>query len=84
MQQLKKKKVRKEREEVKPTHIVLPGYPSQSACTPIALFVSPIFSYFCLFVGAFSPCHGSDPRKKYIKTWPKASRSSRRDCSNKS
>jgi hypothetical protein len=32
-------------------------------------------------VAAFSPCQGSPPLKKYIKTWPRASKSSRLDCS---
>lgn len=47
----------------------------------VLCFLSPIFSYFCLFVAAFNPCQGSEPRKKYMKTWPNASKSSRRDCS---
>jgi hypothetical protein len=44
-------------------------------------FFSPIFSYFCLFVAALRPCQGKLPRRKYIKTWPRDSRSSRLDCS---
>ena len=47
----------------------------------VDIFFSEIFSYFCFFVAAFSPCHGSDPRRKYINTYPSDSRSSRRDCS---
>jgi hypothetical protein len=44
-------------------------------------FLSPIFSYFCLFVAALSPCQGSLPLRKYMKICPSASRSSRLDCS---
>jgi len=47
----------------------------------VVCFFSPIFSYFCLLVAAFKPCQGSPPLRKYIKTCPKASRSSRLDCS---
>ena len=47
----------------------------------VVCFFSPIFSYFCLFVAAFKPCHGKLPFRKYIKTCPKDSKSSRRDCS---
>lgn len=47
----------------------------------VALFVSPIFWYLSLSVSAFKPCHGNEPRKKYINICPKASRSSRLDCS---
>jgi hypothetical protein len=45
--------------------------------------VSPIFWYRSFSVSAFSPCHGSEPRRKYINIWPSASRSSRLDCSAK-
>jgi hypothetical protein len=48
----------------------------------VLCFFSPIFSYFCLFVAAFNPCHGRPPRRKYMNTWPSPSRSSRRDCSS--
>lgn len=41
-------------------------------------FFSLIFSYFCFFVAAFSPCHGKLVRLKYIKTYPILSMSSRR------
>ncbi len=58
-----------------------PGKPSHNSLIGVVCFFSPIFSYFCLFVAALSPCHGKLPLKKYMKTWPKASRSSRRDCS---
>lgn len=47
----------------------------------VARFVSPIFWYRSLSVSAFKPCHGSDPLRKYINIWPKASKSSRLDCS---
>lgn len=47
----------------------------------VALFVSPIFWYLSLSVSAFKPCHGSEPLKKYINICPKASKSSRLDCS---
>ena len=47
----------------------------------VVCFFSPIFSYFCLFVAALRPCQGKLPRRKYIKTWPRDSRSSRLDCS---
>jgi hypothetical protein len=47
----------------------------------VVCFFSPIFSYFCLFVAALRPCQGKLPRRKYIKTCPSDSRSSRLDCS---
>ena len=47
----------------------------------VDIFFSLIFSYFCFFVAAFRPCHGNEPRRKYIRTYPSDSRSSRRDCS---
>ncbi|SRR6266403_1080706 len=47
----------------------------------VVCFFSPIFSYFCLFVAALRPCQGKLPRRKYKKTWPRDSRSSRLDCS---
>ena len=59
----------------------LQGNPSQRSLMAVNCFFSPIFSYFCLLVAALSPCHGKPPRRKYMKTWPSASRSSRRDCS---
>jgi len=46
-------------------------------------FLSRIFSYFSFLVFAGSPYHGRLPRQKYIKTNPRDSRSSRRDCSTK-
>jgi hypothetical protein len=76
----------------------------------VETFFSLIFSYFCFFVPAFSPCHGrlqphgvttksyiqqgwSDiilgdrivhlPLKKYIRTYPRDSKSSLRLCSRK-
>lgn len=60
---------------------VLPGYPSHRSLIAVVCFFSPIFSYFCLLVAAFRPCHGRPPLRKYMKTCPNASRSSRRDCS---
>lgn len=59
----------------------IPGNPAHSSLTIVDCFFSPIFSYFCLFVAALRPCQGSEPLKKYMKTWPRDSRSSRRDCS---
>ena len=46
-------------------------------------FLSRIFSYFSFLVFAGSPYQGRLPRQKYIKTNPRDSRSSRRDCSTK-
>jgi hypothetical protein len=46
-------------------------------------FLSRIFSYFSFLVFAGSPYHGRLPRQKYIKTNPRDSRSSLRDCSTK-
>src|SRR5271154_3596120 len=60
---------------------IIPGKPSHRSLIAVVCFFSPIFSYFCLFVAAFNPCHGSPPLRKYINTWPSASRSSLRDCS---
>jgi len=59
----------------------MPGKPSQSSLIRVVCFFSPIFSYFCLFVAAFNPCQGKLPLRKYMKTCPSDSRSSRRDCS---
>lgn len=42
------------------------GKPSQSSLIGVLCFFSPIFSYFCLFVAAFKPCHGRPPRRKYL------------------
>lgn len=61
--------------------VCLPGNAPHNSLTDVDCFFSPIFSYFCLFVAALRPCQGSEPRKKYIKTWPNASKSSRLDCS---
>lgn len=47
----------------------------------VDIFFSLMRSYFCLLVAAFSPCHGSEPRLKYMRTYPNDSRSSRLDCS---
>lgn len=47
----------------------------------VARFVSPIFWYRSFSVSALSPCHGNEPRRKYMNMWPSASKSSRRDCS---
>lgn len=47
----------------------------------VARFVSPIFWYLSFSVSALRPCHGNEPRKKYMNMWPSASKSSRRDCS---
>lgn len=62
-------------------YIFLPGNPSQSSLIEVDCFFSPIFSYFCLLVAALRPCQGNEPRKKYINTWPKDSKSSLLDCS---
>lgn len=53
----------------------------QSSSMGVDIFFSEMRSYFCLLVAAFSPCHGSDPRLKYIKTYPRDSKSSLLDCS---
>lgn len=58
-----------------------PGNPSHRSLIGVVCFFSPIFSYFCLFVAALRPCQGSPPRRKYMNTCPRASKSSRRDCS---
>ncbi len=34
----------------------------------VLIFFSLIFSYFCFFVAALSPCQGKLPRRKYIST----------------
>lgn len=47
----------------------------------VDIFFSLMRSYFCLLVAAFSPCQGSEPRLKYMRTYPNDSRSSRLDCS---
>lgn len=47
----------------------------------VDIFFSLMRSYFCLLVAAFRPCHGSEPRLKYMRTYPNDSRSSRLDCS---
>ena len=46
--------------------------------TGVDIFFSLIFSYFCFLVAALSPCQGSEPRLKYISTYPRLSMSSRR------
>ena len=46
-------------------------------------FFSLIFSYFCFFVAALSPCQGKLVRLKYISTYPMLSISSRRLQSQK-
>lgn len=45
-----------------------PGYPAHSSRIGVDCFFSPMRSYFCLLVAAFNPCHGNDPRRKYMKT----------------
>lgn len=47
----------------------------------VDIFFSDIRSYFCRFVAALRPCHGNEPLLKYIKTYPKDSKSSLLDCS---
>lgn len=59
----------------------LQGYPLHKTSMGVDIFFSLIRSYFCLFVAAFSPCQGREPRLKYISTQPKDSKSSLRDCS---
>ena len=59
----------------------LPGKLSQSSLIEVICFFSPIFSYLCLLVATFNPCQGKPPLRKYIKTCPSDSKSSRRDCS---
>jgi hypothetical protein len=46
----------------------VPGKLSHRSLMGVVCFFSPIFSYFCLLVAAFRPCHGSPPRRKYMKT----------------
>jgi hypothetical protein len=46
----------------------VPGKLSQRSLIGVVCFFSPIFSYFCLLVAALRPCHGSPPRRKYMKT----------------
>ena len=43
----------------------------------VAIFYSEIFSYLSFLLSVFKPYHGKDPRKKYIRTYPIASKSSR-------
>ena len=57
------------------------GNPLHKTSTGVDIFFSLIFSYFCFFVAAFSPCHGRLVLLKYIKTYPSDSMSSRRLCS---
>ena len=64
-------------------HCDVLGYPRQSTSTGVDIFFSLIFSYFCFFVAAFKPCQGRLPRLKYIKTYPKLSKSSLLLCSVK-
>src|SRR6218665_1451743 len=59
----------------------LHGKPLQSSSIGVDIFFSLIRSYFCLLVAAFRPCHTKPPRRKYIKTYPNDSMSSRRLCS---
>jgi hypothetical protein len=40
------------------------GYERQRASTGVDIFFSEIISYFCFFVAALRPCHGSEPRRK--------------------
>ena len=57
------------------------GYPRHRTSTGVDIFFSLIFSYFCFFVAAFKPCQGRLPKLKYIKTYPKLSKSSLLLCS---
>jgi len=59
-------------------HLLLPGYPLQRVSIGVAIFVSIILSYFSFFVFPCNPCQGNFPFKKYINTYPIASKSSRR------
>ena len=44
------------------------GKPLHSTSTGVDIFFSLIFSYFCFLVAALRPCHGREPRLKYIMT----------------
>jgi len=58
-----------------------PGNPLHSSSTGVEHFISAILSYLSFFAPAFTPYQGRDPRRKYINTYPIASKSSRRLCS---
>jgi hypothetical protein len=47
----------------------------------VACFLSNIRWYFIFLVEAFNPCHGKEPRRKYMSTNPRDSMSSRLLCS---
>lgn len=47
----------------------------------VDIFFSLMRSYFCLLVAALRPCQGREPRLKYMRTYPRDSKSSRLDCS---
>jgi hypothetical protein len=57
------------------------GYPAHNCSGWVACFRSKIRWYFCFLVLALSPCHGNEPRRKYIKTNPRLSISSLLLCS---
>lgn len=48
----------------------------------VSCLICAILSYFASSLGALMPCHGKAPFRKYNRTQPKDSRSSRRDCSD--
>lgn len=47
---------------------ILLGYPLHKSSNEVTIFFSLIRSYFCRLVTAFKPCHGKEPRLKYINT----------------
>ena len=55
--------------------------PRHNSSMVVDSFFSMILSYFCFLVAARSPCHGNDPRRKYMMTYAIDSTSSRRLCS---
>ena len=44
------------------------GNPRQRYSVGVVIFFSMMRSYFCFFVAALRPCHGSEPRRKYMST----------------
>ena len=49
-------------------NIYVPGCPWQSVSIEVDFFLKKTLSYFCALVLACSPCHGNEPRRKYIST----------------
>lgn len=61
----------------------IPGKSLHSISIGVEIFLSAIFSYLSFLLSALSPCQGNDPLKKYINTYPIASKSSLRLYSKK-